>query len=62
MLTTNEAAEQLGVTRRRVLAFITAGRLPANKCGRDWFVHESDLAAFAAKPRKPGKPRKEMGQ
>jgi excisionase family DNA binding protein len=58
MLTTNEASARLGVTRRRVLALITAGRLPAQKHGRDWQIDENDLAVFAAKPRMPGKPRK----
>ncbi len=55
-LTTKEVAERLGVTVPRVHALIRAGRLPAEKRGRDVFVKESDLQLVAN--RKTGRPRK----
>jgi excisionase family DNA binding protein len=54
LLTTEESAERLGVTKRRVQAMIRDGRLPAEKMGRDWFIREEDLALVA--DRKPGRP------
>ena len=55
-LTTLEAAEKLGVTRRRVLALILAGRLPAQKFGRDYMIKEKDLKLV--ENRKVGRPKK----
>jgi excisionase family DNA binding protein len=55
MLTTNQAATILQVSRRRVEALITAGRLPAQKFGRDWLIRETDLELV--KVRYPGRPR-----
>jgi len=57
-LTTNETAERLGVTRRRVLALITDERLPAQKFGRDYMIDEKDLKLVS--DRKPGRPRKQV--
>lgn len=57
LLTTNEAADRLGVTRRRVLALITDERLPAQKFGRDYMIDERDLKLV--EDRKPGRPRKQ---
>jgi excisionase family DNA binding protein len=54
MLTTAQAADQLGVTVRRVQALINAGRLPAQKVGRDWLIEEKDLRLV--EDRKPGRP------
>jgi excisionase family DNA binding protein len=56
VLTTKEAAEHLGVTVARVRQMILAGRLPAQKFGRDLVISESDLKLV--KDRKPGRPRK----
>ena len=50
------AAKRLGVSQDRVLALIKAGRLPAKKLGRDWFIDPKDLKLVAV--RKPGRPRK----
>jgi excisionase family DNA binding protein len=55
-LTTLEVAEKLGVTRRRVLALIESGRLPATKFGRDYMIREKDLKLV--ENRKVGRPRK----
>jgi excisionase family DNA binding protein len=53
-LTTKQAAERLGITPRRVQALIEAGRLPANKFGRDYMIKEADLNLV--KDRKVGRP------
>ena len=55
-LTTKEAAERLGITVTRVQQLILAGRLPAEKKGRDYFIKDEDLKLV--KDRKPGRPRK----
>ena len=55
-ITTKEAAERLGITRRRVVALVTAGRLPATKFGRDYMIKEKDLKLV--ENRKVGRPRK----
>jgi excisionase family DNA binding protein len=52
--TTKHAAKILGVNDSRVRQFILAGRLPAQKVGRDWLILESDLEKV--KDRKPGRP------
>lgn len=54
LITTNEAATRLGVSARRVQAMIKAGRLPAQKVGRDWLIKEKDLKLV--EDRKPGRP------
>jgi excisionase family DNA binding protein len=56
MMTTPEVAERLGVTTRRVLALIQAGRLPSQQYGRDHLVKESDLKLV--EDRQPGRPPK----
>lgn len=55
-LTTNQAAEKLGVSRRRVLALIEAGRLPADKFGDAYMIDEKDLELV--RERKIGRPKK----
>ncbi len=58
ILTTEEAAEYLGVTTARVRQFIQEDRLPSEKAGRDHFIDLSDLKTFAANGRKKnGRPR-----
>ena len=56
LLTTPEVAERLGISTRRVLALIHAGRLPSQQFGRDHLVKESDLKHV--KDRKTGRTRK----
>jgi excisionase family DNA binding protein len=56
-LTTKQVAKKLGITPRRVQALIEAGRLPAQKFGRDYFVKEKDLKLV--ENRKVGRPRKD---
>jgi len=55
MLTTNQVAQKLNLTPSRVRQLIMAGRLPAEKIGRDLFVKEQDLKNFKRQPR--GRPR-----
>lgn len=50
-MTTQEAAEVLGVIRRRVLALIKAGKLKATKRGRDWWIEPADLDALEIKTK-----------
>jgi excisionase family DNA binding protein len=59
-LTTREAGERLGVGIQRVLDLIHAGRLKAEKFGRDWAVDAESVASF--KRLKPGpKPKGDKG-
>jgi excisionase family DNA binding protein len=53
LITTKEAAKELGVTVRRVQALIKAGRLRAKKMGRDWIIRMADLDKVRV--RKPGR-------
>jgi len=55
LLTTRDAATRLGITPRRVVALIHAGRLPATRLGRSWIVREADIALV--RERHPGRPR-----
>lgn len=59
LLNTRAAAERLGISPRRVAALITAGRLPAQKVGRDWVIDAADLALVAVRKvgNHTGKPR-----
>jgi excisionase family DNA binding protein len=56
LLSTEEAAIKLGISRNRVLVLIAENRLPAQKVVRDYVIQESDLKLVAV--RKPGRPRK----
>lgn len=50
-LTTQQVGEILGVSRPRIIALIQAGRLPAQKVGRDWLIRPDDLANFKLRPQ-----------
>lgn len=54
-MTTQEAAEALGVTRSLVLRFIRDGRLKSEKHGRDHWITPEELARFKALERKAGR-------
>jgi excisionase family DNA binding protein len=56
MISTNEAAKELGISNIRVRVLIRDGRLPAQKIGRDWIIRRSDLDLVRV--RKPGRPPK----
>jgi excisionase family DNA binding protein len=55
LLSATEAAERLGVTPNRVRALISAGRLPAQKVGRDYVIDPAHLKLV--RHRKPGRPK-----
>jgi excisionase family DNA binding protein len=50
VLTTQQAADVLGVTRRRVRQMIAQGTLPALKFGRDYQIREGDAEALRDRP------------
>lgn len=52
VFTTGAAASFLGVSQARVRKLIQEGRLPASKRGRDHFIEENDLEAYATSGRK----------
>lgn len=43
LLSTEQAAERLGITARTVCRLIERGELPAAKLGRGWLIDETDL-------------------
>jgi excisionase family DNA binding protein len=59
LLTTSEAADRLGLTVRAVQKMIEAGRLPAQKVGRDYLIAPDALEDIpkqaAGRPPKAGK-------
>lgn len=57
LLTTNEAAEKLGVSPRRVRALIAEGTLRAHQLGREYAIEEGALAHVTVYC-KPGRPPK----
>lgn len=46
LLTTQEVADHLGLTRRTIYTYIESKTLPAVKIGKEWRVKKSDLEAF----------------
>ena len=46
LLTTQEVADYLGLTRRTIYTYIQSGSLRAVKVGREWRIKESELEAF----------------
>jgi excisionase family DNA binding protein len=60
LLTTQQAAEKLGISDARVRQLILEGRLPAEKLGRDLFIEESNLRLVSE--RKLGRPRKPLSE
>jgi excisionase family DNA binding protein len=59
-LSTQQAAERLKVSRRRVQALIEEKRLPAVKVGRSYIVRAEDVAKLQLQPQgwPKGRPRK----
>lgn len=55
-ISTTEAAEQLGITRQRVLQLIEGGRLDAKKFASVYMIRRTSLANV--EDRKPGRPPK----
>ncbi len=46
MLTTAQAAELAGISRKGILQAIERGRLKAVKFGRDWMIDQADWEAW----------------
>lgn len=46
VLTLNETANVLRVTRQTVVKYIESGRLKAGHCDRNYFVNKDNLKAF----------------
>lgn len=57
MLSTKQAGEILGVSRRRVIALIEQGKLKAHKFSNVYAINRGDLAAV--RKRKNGRPQNE---
>jgi len=53
-LTTEQAAEQAGVTVRAIQRAITEGRIAATRRGNRWWIKPGDLARYASRRRAPG--------
>lgn len=57
ILTTADAARELGISQSRVLKLIAAGRIkPTQRLGNMWLIRRADLAGV--RERKPGRPAK----
>jgi excisionase family DNA binding protein len=57
-LTTQQAADKLGVTQGRIRQLILSGDLPSEKVGRDRMIREEDLKLVEKRPGR-GRPKKE---
>jgi excisionase family DNA binding protein len=59
LLTTDRAAQQLGISPSRLRFLIRAGRIAAERLGRDWVITPAALAAFERRPEgwQKGRPR-----
>jgi excisionase family DNA binding protein len=55
LLNTKDAGQILGISAIRVRDLINAGRLPAQKIGRDYVIDEKDLELV--RERKAGRPK-----
>jgi len=58
LITTLEAAEELGVSPARVRHLVLEGRLPAGKFGRDLMIKLEDLDLVRDSIGKVGRPKK----
>jgi len=57
-LTTQQAADALGISRRRVQQMIADGLLKATPHANTFIIHPADLATAKRNRRGPGRPRK----
>lgn len=58
MFTTNEAADELGVTPGRVRQMIVSGAMSAVKRGRDLMIPQSEIEKAKGRQTLPGRPKK----
>jgi hypothetical protein len=52
-----EAAKLLNLSERRVLMFVTTGRIEARQLKREWVLSVASVKAFGRKPRVTGRPK-----
>jgi excisionase family DNA binding protein len=50
-VSTNDAADALGISRQRVLQLIKTGRLKAEKFANVYMIHRPDLSAVEDRPQ-----------
>lgn len=58
MMTTTQAAVELGIKPVSVRALIASGVLPATRHGRDWLITQEALDAYKLVRRAPHRPKK----
>jgi len=56
------AAKELGLSNNRVRELIRAGKLPAQKLGREWAIIREDLEEFKNTERPVGRPPKKKSK
>lgn len=56
LLTIQQAAERLELSRQRVHLLISQGRIKAHRVGREYLIRPADLERFRLIPRKGGRP------
>src|ERR1044071_3862685 len=61
-LTTQQAADRLGISDSRIRQLILDGKLKAVKAGRDWLIKASDLRLMEKRKTKPGPVAKAPGK
>jgi excisionase family DNA binding protein len=61
LLNTQQAAETLGVSQRRIRALIASGKLRAAKVGQTWVIRPSAVIDLWKEGRRPGRPLKKTG-
>ncbi len=61
-LTTQQAADELKVSRRRVNELIKLGTIKAERFGNAWQVDSSSVEAYKNSPRKAGAKPKNKGK
>jgi excisionase family DNA binding protein len=59
-LTVAEAAEELGVSTRRITKLCQQRRLGERVGGKLWLIYELQLDEFKRMPRQPGRPKSQL--
>lgn len=59
LMTVDDVARALGVNDSRVRQLARAGALQGTRLGRAWLFTPEAVAEFKARPRRPGRPRKQ---
>lgn len=58
LLTAQQAADLLSVSKRRLIQFVEEGRLKNHSPGREILVERQEVERFNLLPRPPGRPPK----